>query len=320
MCVIEVDPREIAMNRRRNVIGVGLFVLASFPVLIWVDGCVPLDARGGTVLVQLVPGQARSGDLFTGQTLRAIVSVEADHTYELRALVTPSTVAAAATGDVVGMISGEALAEPVQFFVSIVTGPGLAGSATTTVLTPVADGPVTIEFVYPVADTTGPDTENIDVVRALIQGPLHALFELSVADLGFDDHGQSPDTATALEVGIENERTGSLSPGDEADFFIVEVEAGRSYRVTVESTDAVTVVSGSEDRFGQINFGIPTLGGLVVTVSASAGVPGSSDFAAAATEQVILRVTPLGGAAVPADEETGINYAINTVEVVEDGS
>ncbi len=306
------------MDCRRNMIRVSEAVCLPALLALCLSGCVPGRDVEGTVDIHAAPGKLISGELFTGQTLRATVPVEASHLYAMLVAVRPSTTGSTATGDIVGSITGDALPEPVEFFVTVVSGTAVPGPTTPTLFTSVLAGDVTVEFLYPVPDTS-PAAEYLDLIRALIQGPLHATFELSVTDLGFDDNGGSPADAVTLEVGIANERTGSLSPGDAADYFLVQFDAGMSYRIGVESTDAVTVVSGSEDRFGQINFGVPTLGGLIINVSSSAGVPGSFEFTALATETVLLRLTAFGGAGVDPTATTSIQYALSAVEFTPEG-
>jgi len=288
-------------------------------VALCLSGCVPNANTTEPVVIRVAPGGSFTGDLFTGQALAAGVPVEAGHTYALQAALIPSTAGSIATGDIVGTISGDPLDEPIDFFVTVTLSTALDISPTPVLFTPDLDGDVLIEFVYPVADTTGMDSPDLDAIRALIQGPLHATVELSVSDLGFDDNGSSIESAVTLEVGIENERTGSLNPGDDGDYFLVDFEAGKSYRIGLESSDVITVVSGGVDRFGRVNFGIPTLGGLIINVGSSAGVPGELEFASAANEEVFLRLTAFGGGGVDPTAAAGINYAIHVVDTTGDG-
>jgi len=93
------------------------------------------------------------------------------------------------------------------------------------------------------------------------------------------------------------------------------VQADTTYQLNLESTDIVNVILGSEDRFGQVNFGVPTAGGLVIDVSSSAGSPDTGEFTAEATEEVLLRLTASGSGS----SNVTIQYAISVVEVVPDG-
>ena len=307
------------MDCRQRIIGsctvICLFTLAVFCP----SGCVPTGGTTEPLVITVAPGGSFSGDLFTGQAVAASVPVEAGHTYALQAALIPSTAGSVATGDIVGTISGDPLAEPLEFFVTVVLSTALDISPTPVLFAPDLDGEVVIEFLYPATATTGIDSPGLDAIRALTQGPLHATLELSVTDLGFDDNGSSIESAVTLEVGIENERTGSLSPGDEADYFVADFEAGKSYRIGLESSDVISVVSGGVDRFGWVNFGIPTLGGLIINVGSAAGIPGEFEFACTASEEVFLRLTAFGGGGVDPTTEVGINYAIYLVDITADG-
>ena len=139
-------------------------------------------------------------------------------------------------------------------------------------------------------------------------------YELLVTDLGLDDNGTSPEDAVTLAVGIEGELTGTLNPGEDGDYFILAVRAETDYQLNLESTHSVNVTSGSEDRFGQINFGTATAGGLLISANASAGTPGTAEFIAPATEEVLLRLAASGTASSSAT----IQYAISVIEVIPD--
>ncbi|MBU0718118.1 MAG: hypothetical protein KJ749_07720, partial [Planctomycetes bacterium] len=176
---------------------------------------------------------------------------------------------------------------------------------------PVSDGEVVIELAYGSQDGTE-DESQLDRIRAFIRGEMRANYELLVTDLGLDDHGISPADADTLAIGLAGERTGTLKPGEDADYFIFEVQEGGTYLLTVESTDSVEVTSGAEDRFGQVNFGVATAGGLLLETSASAGIPGTAEFTAPATEDVLLQLS-VGTAATSVID---IQYAVRVVETV----
>jgi len=215
-----------------------------------------------------------------------------------------------------GVVSGAPLAEPVEFFVESPGGAGLDGSGLSNTFVPDLDGQVVIEFVSASTQTTESTSSALESIRRLIRGPTRATYELLVTDLGFDDNGAAPEDAVMLTVGIEGERTGTISPGDEADYFVLQVEVDTTYQLKLDSTDSVSVTSGSEDRFGQVNFGVATAGGLAIDVSSSAGIPGISELTAPATEEVLLRLTGGSTGDSVSPSAPTIQYAISVVEVV----
>ena len=173
-----------------------------------------------------------------------------------------------------------------------------------------------IEFAYVSTQDVGSAGDSIESIRSLIRGRMRADYELLITDLGFDEEGMSPQDVVTLAVGMEGEQLGTLTPGDEADYFTLQVQADVTYRLTLESTAAVSVTSGCQDRFGQTNFGVATAEGLIINCDASAGSPCSTEVLAPATEEVLLRLT--GTISDPSSALT-IQYAISVVEVeVED--
>ena len=292
-------------------------------VLLGQPGCVELTGTtGGTVEIVLVSGEVVSGSLFSGQRLRATASVEAGHVYHINANLSEPTVGSTRLGEIMGMVSGDPLAESVAFVVTVKTSPGGGFQVQPGVFVPLVNGEVAIEFVFALMDETGSPGSTLETIRALIQGTPRADYELLITDLGFDDNGTSPDDAVTLAVGLEGELTGTIKPGEEADYFILQVQADTTYKLNLESTDTVNVTSGSEDRFGQINFGVPTAGGLLVTATSSTGTPGTSEFTATATEEVLLRLTGTGsgGGGLNASSAVTIQYAISVVEIAGEGS
>ena len=273
-------------------------------------GCVdPPGSAVGTVEIEVTPGEPASGDLFSGQSFRAIASVEAGHAYEFGAALTV-TAGATDPGAIEGVVSGAPLAVPVEFTVEPLVDE-FPGSQPLNTLIAQIDGEVAIEFFFPYSSESEAVSDVLEGLRRLISGPARATYVLLVIDLGFDDNGTSPQDAVALAAGPEGEQNGTLTAGDEADYFALSVQAETFYQLNLESTDSVNLTSGSEDRFGQANFGVPTPGGLTITVNATGGVPGISQFTAPATEEVLLRV------AAGADATTGttIRYAVSVVEV-----
>ncbi len=286
-------------------------------VLLGPPGCVqPAGSTVGTVQIEVVPGETAAGDLFSGQELRATMSVEAGHVYHITASLTAVTAGSTEFDGVEGVVSGAPLAEPVEFFVESPGGAGLDGSGLSNTFVPDLDGQVVIEFVLASTQTTESTGSALESIRRLIRGSTRASYELLVTDLGFDDNGTVPEDAVTLAVGIEGERTGSISPGDEADYFMFQVQADTTYQLTLESTDSVHVTSGAEDRFGQVNFGVATAGGLAIDVSSSAGRPGTSEFTAPAAEEVLLRLTGGSTGDSVSPSAPTIQYAIGVVEVV----
>jgi len=293
----------------RSRVACGLTALA----LLTLTGCVGAPgSKVGTVTTGLVPDEIADGFVYSGQRLRATVLVDAGHTYDIRASLTSTIGNTTGFDEITGEITGSPLAEPVAFPVDLSTSSSVE-SATATSFVALSDGQVTIEFLVPSADQDDTVSDPLEALRAIISGPTRAQYELLLIDWGFDDNGTSPDDAVAMQIGLAGELSGTLTPGDEGDYFILQVQAETTYRLTVETTDSVSVGSGSADRFGQINFGVPTPGGLTVAVSASAGVPGVFDFEAPATEEVLLRLT---GTAVDSTSETPIQYSISVIEII----
>lgn len=307
-----IDPNGNQRAKARHDRARGAFSLTAL-ALLTLTGCFgPPGSKAGTVTTDLVPDEIADGFLYSGQRLRATVSVEAGHSYEFRASLTSTIGNTAGFDDITGEITGSPLAEPVVFPVDFSTS-GSVESATATSFIALSAGWVTIEFVVPSAAQDDTVSDPIEAIRAIISGPTRMMYELLLTDWGFDDNGTSPDDAVALGIGPAGELTGTLTPGDEADYFILQLQAETTYRLTVETTDSVSVRSGSEDRFGQINFGVPTAGGLTIAVTASAGVPGVFDFEAPATEEVLLRLT---GTTLDSTSEPSIQYAISVIEII----
>ena len=284
-------------------------------LLVGWSGCVPTPRTiGETVEFDLAPGIAAGGTIFEGQTLRATASVEAGRLYLLEA-----TLGAAAGGgpagldQIVGEIDGPPLDDPVEFLVEFPEGGADSGSPG--LFAPSRNGAVTIEFAYVSPDSAETVGSTLDSIRLLIQGLTFADYTLLLTDLGFDDNGTSPEDAVALLTGFEGELPGTLIPGDEADFFIAQLEAETAYWLNLEATDSVTVTSGFEDRFGQINFGVATASGLLITGNASAGVPGITEFTAPDTEAVFLRLTSsaFGEGGVDSASAVPIQYVVSLV-------
>ena len=256
-----------------------------------------------------------SGSLFGGQRLRAALFAEAGHVYNVAAGLSAATVGSTGLAEIEGVVSGDPLAEPVEFSLESSWGSSGQGSQPPGAFIPQADGDVVIEFAYVTAEEAEATGGALEPIRALIRGPMRADYELLVIDLGVDDHGTSPQDAVALAVGIEGELTGTINPGEDADYFILPVEADTTYQLNLESTHSINVTSGAFDRFGQINFGVASAGGLMISGSASAGVPGTTEFTAPATEDVLLRLTGSTGDASTAP----IQYAISVTELVPEG-
>jgi hypothetical protein len=272
-----------------------------------------------TVEIDATLGETMQGTLLGGQTLRAVTDAKADHIYGVSASLAPISAGAEAPGEVIGTVSGFALTGPVEFPVAVSAG-GTAAQELTRIFLAQADGEMTVEFTFPSADvgeSTGPALQTL---RELIRGPTRAAYELLLVDLGLDDNGTSPQGPTTLPVGLEGERVGSIIPGDEADYFIFELLADLTYELKLESTDAVEVTSGSADRFGQVNFGVATAGGLTISVNASAGIPGIMQFTAVAAEEVLLRLTaPEAAGTTDGLSAPTIQYAISVVQVIPEG-
>jgi hypothetical protein len=256
----------------------------------------------------VVSGEIASGYLFSGQELRATTTVEAGHVYEVGAQLIVTTAGSIGTDEIVGAVSGDPIADSGEIVVLVTSSNGSEPPQPSAAFIAYGSGEVVVEFAYTFADA--PES-TLDSIRAFIQGPARATYQLLITDLGFDDNGTSPDDAVALPVGLDGELTGTITPADEADFFLVELQADTTYLLTIESTDNVNVTSGAEDRFGQVNFGVPTAAGLVIEVSSSAGVPGTGEFAAPATEEVLMRLSAVGSAA-----SSTIQYAISVVEIL----
>ena len=272
-------------------------------VLVGWSGCVPIPGTiGETVEFDLVVGVATGGTVYEGQALRATASVEAGRIYLLEAALGPAAGGGPAGLDqIVGRIDGPPLDDPVEFFVEFPEGGTDSGSPG--LFIPSSDGAVTIEFAYVSPDSTAPVGTTLESIRRLIQGFTFADYEMVLTDLGFDDNGSSPEDAVTLVAGIDGELPGTLIAGDEADFFTALLEGDTAYWLNLEATNSVTVTSGSEDRFGQINFGVASSNGLLITGSASAGVPAIIGFTAPATEAIFLRLTST------ALREGGVDFA-----------
>jgi hypothetical protein len=299
-------------------VGGALLATLLAVVSLGVPGCVQAaGSAAGTVQIEVVPGETAAGNLFGGQELRGTMLVEAGHIYHITASLTEVTAGSNGFDEVEGVVSGAPLAAPVEFFVESPVGGGIDGSGLSNTFVPISDGQVVIELVLASPQTTESPGSALETIRRLIRGRTRVTYELLVTDLGVDDNGSAPEDAVTLAVGIEGERTGTITPGDEADFFVLQVEANTTYQLKLESTDSVAVTSGAEDRFGQVNFGVATAGGLSIDVSSSAGVPGISEFTAPATEEVLLRLTASGSTVSPVSSSAPtIQYAIGVVEVV----
>jgi len=281
-------------------------------LLIGVPGCVDFSqATPGTVRIEVVPGEMAGGSLFTDQTLSATASVEAGHAYELVARLTVS-VGSIGSDVLEGVVSGTPLAQSVTFTVATSGDGALADQSGATFIAQ-ADGQVIITFDFPPSNEGSTVSDTLQSLRNLINGPVRGVYALLLSDRGLDDNGTSPEDAVALTTDAAGERTGTLGPADEADYFLLEVLAGATYQLSLEATGSVNLSLGSEDRFGQINFGVPSGGGLTLAISASAGVPGSSQFTAPATESVFLRLSASG--ALLSDDDS-IQYALSVVEDV----
>ncbi len=285
-------------------------LIVQILALLAIAGC-PAPPTGD-LEIDLVVGETASGILFSGQQLRAVATAEDGHVYGVgAALVAPEAdpnVAAVREG----VVSGEPLAEPVELDIAAPVGPVVPPEIGTNVVAR-ADGEIVVELRFDVAFTEGMQDGLLDPVRRFVQGRPHATYALLLVDLGVDDNGTSPRDAVPLEIGIENERTGALGLADDGDYFTVSVQAETTYRLTVEATQAVSATSGFEDRFGQINFGVPTPGGLLINANAVAGVPGVSEFATSAAESFFVRVAAAGVDTVPTEV---IQYAVRLVETV----
>jgi hypothetical protein len=268
--------------------------------------------RTGDLEIDLVVGETASGILFSGQQLRAVATVEAGHVYGIgAALVAPE-----ADPDVAavreGLVSGDPLAEPAALAIAAPVGPAVSPEIGT-IVEAGADGEIAVELRFDVAFTEGVEDELLDPVRRFVQGSPHVTYALLLVDLGVDDNGTSPRDAAPLEIGIANERTGMLGLADDGDYFAVSVQAETTYQLTVEATQAVSATSGFEDRFGQINFGVPTPGGVLINANAVAGIPGVSGFTTTEAESFFVRVSAAGEDTAAAED---IQYAISIVETV----
>ena len=279
------------------------------------SGCMPVPRPiGESIEFDLVVGVAADGTIYEGQTLRATASVEAGRLYLLEAALGQAVGGGPAGLDrIIGEIDGSPLNAPVEFSVEFPDGGGDSGSPG--VLAPALGGEVTIKFAYVSPDSAATVGSALESLRLLIQGPTYADYTLILTDLGFDDNGTSPQVAVPLLEGVAGELAGTLIPGDEADFFTVSLEGETAYWLNVEATDSVTVTSGAEDRFGQINFGVTTASGLLITGSASAGIPGITEFTAPAAEAVFLRLTSsaFGEGGVDFASAVPIQYVISLV-------
>jgi len=273
------------------------------------------------VEIELASGEVATGTLFDGQQLQATAVVEAGHIYHLDARLTEEIPTATGSDEIQGTLSGTALADPVAFVVRLSGNQGIGDLQTGALFIPDLAGEVVAAFRYVSPETSEPADAFLEALRRLIRGRLRATYELLLTDLGLDDNGSSPKDAVVLAVGIAGELLGTLTPGDEGDFFVLQVEAETTYRLTLEATAFVTLTSGGVDRFGQINFGAPTPGGLTISATASAGNPGGAEFTAPATEQVLLRLTSnvFAGGAVDLTTAAPVQYAISVVGVVADG-
>ena len=274
-------------------------------------GCVQQpDSTTGTIEIDLAPGETAGGYMFAGQGLRATALVEAGHLYNISVVLSDVS---AGLGETVGVVSGVPLAEPVEFSLQSSSGGSVESPEPHSVLVPHVDGDVAVEFVFVPADVAEPADPVLEALRDLVSGGTRASYEILLTDLGFDDNGTSPEDAVALAVGMEGELTGTINPGEDADYFVLQVQIDATYELKLESTHSITVTSGSQDRFGQINFGAATAGGLLISGSSSAGNPGITQFTAAAIEPVLLRLAAGGS---DASSAATIQYAISVVEVV----
>ncbi|UCE60659.1 MAG: hypothetical protein JSU63_02695 [Phycisphaerales bacterium] len=305
-------------NLKRNSVLSGrlhrmLLLGCLLPVALGAYGCIRnVGTPPTTVVIEVVADEAASGTLREEQELLATTEVEADYIYAVSASVVESVVGSAGVGAVEGAVSGGPLMESVSFTVEYVTGSDTA-SATPSTFVARADGEVEIRFTYIPTDTGGSIGGVLGALRTLLFGNRYAVYSLLITEVGFDDNGTSPDEAVTLEFGEAGELTGTINTGDAGDFFVLQVQADTVYQLNLETTSSITLASGGYDRFEQINFGAPTTSGLIISASASAGVPGTTEFTAPADEEVFLRIT--AGSAAPSSSDA-IQYAISVVEVV----
>ena len=87
-------------------------------VLLGPSACLqPVGSTGGTVEIDVLPGETASGSLYSGQELRAIGSVQRGHIYSVSASLSAATPGSTGPDVITGLISGAPLAEPVEFAV-----------------------------------------------------------------------------------------------------------------------------------------------------------------------------------------------------------
>lgn len=285
-------------------------IVAVLPI--GAGGCVDFsEATPGTVRIEVVPGETTGGNVFTDQTLRATASVQTGHVYELAARLTVS-VGSIGSGQIEGIVSGAPVATSVTFSVAT-SGDGALADQPGATFVALNDGQVIITFDFPSSEEDSSASDTLESIRRLVNGPVRGVYAVLLTDRGFDDNGTSPDDAVALSTDAAGERTGTLGPVDEADYFLLDLLAGATYQLSLEATGSVNLTLGSRDRFGQTNFGVPSSGGLTTAASASAGVPGSSQFTAPATEPVFLRLAATG---TFSSEEDTIQYALSVIEIM----
>jgi len=276
------------------------------------SGCVDFSqAAPGTVSANVVVDETAVGNLFTDQTLRATATVQAGHVYRLAAKLTVE-VGSIGSGGIEGTVTGAPLADAVAFTVAT-TGDGALADEPGTTFVAQSDGQVVMTFDFPTGDEGSAVSDTLISIRQLINGPIRGIYSLLLSDHGIDDNGTSTDDAVPLPTTAGGELTGTLGPGDEADYFLLDVVAGATYQFSLEATGSVNLTLGSEDRFGQINFGVASPGGLSLSAAASAGVADSGQFTAPATESVFLRLSPT---VAPASDDNTIQYALSVVEVL----
>lgn len=275
-----------------------------------------------TVDIRLTSGKSATGELGSGQTLRAKLDVQAAHTYAVA--VTLNLDQFSFTGGTpVVRISGAPLDEDALVTPTFGSGglsPILGGvGGPSDVFLARRDGTVTLEIVNPSGDLPGAFQ-----VFTIFGETGRSAYEILVTDAGFDDNGTGPDQAVPLPLG--RELLGTFTLGDDGDFFVVALRADTAYELTLETNGSANVQSGFTDRFGTVQFGRPSASGLQISLPAEPGRPSVLRFTAPATEQVLLRITGgsagfglfSGGSLGSGGDESDVGrYAISIREVTE---
>lgn len=258
------------------------------------------------------------GSLGEDEEFRATIDVLEGHIYAVEVSVgQEGGFPGLDSGSTQVRISGDPLDEDLQIPLStgfdiFDIGGGFGNGVPTDFFIAERDGEVTIEFLNSSSGGLGLGGPVGDIFGGLLFGESTLDYEILIVDQGFDDNGTSPEDAVVLNSGSAGELLGTLIVGDEADYFTISVEMGRTYELRIESTSSVNVDSGSTDRFGQINFGVPTAGGLSLFASAVPGRVGSTTFVAPETEVLVLRLRGGGFG------EAEIQYAISLILKEED--